>query len=72
MDLSLKIIMLDFLLLMFISELAELHQSSKDTGQQVFAGTEAKPAILFPPVVTAQWEEQVLSNVTSILILYFL
>ncbi|KHN29244.1 Callose synthase 5 [Glycine soja] len=42
-----------------ISELAELHQSSKDTGQQVFAGTEAKPAILFPPVVTAQWEEQI-------------
>ncbi|KAH1217721.1 Callose synthase 5 [Glycine max] len=42
-----------------IRELAELHQSSKDTGQQVFAGTEAKPAILFPPVVTAQWEEQI-------------
>ncbi|XP_027344376.1 callose synthase 5-like [Abrus precatorius] len=42
-----------------ISELAELNQSSKDTGQQVFAGTEAKPAILFPPVVTAQWEEQI-------------
>lgn len=71
MDPSLKIITLDFLLLMIISELAELNQSSKDAGQ-VFAGTEAKPAILFPPVVTAQWEEQVLSNVTSILILYFL
>nr|KYP67853.1 Callose synthase 5 [Cajanus cajan] len=42
-----------------ISELAELNQSSKDTGRQVFAGTEAKPAILFPPVVTAQWEEQI-------------
>ncbi|KAG5058430.1 hypothetical protein JHK86_013426 [Glycine max] len=41
-----------------ISELAELNQSSKDAGQ-VFAGTEAKPAILFPPVVTAQWEEQI-------------
>ncbi|KAJ1405051.1 Vacuolar protein sorting-associate protein Vta1/Callose synthase, N-terminal [Sesbania bispinosa] len=42
-----------------ISELAELNQSSKDTGQQVFAGTEAKPAIVFPPVITAQWEEQI-------------
>ncbi|KAK7318446.1 hypothetical protein RJT34_03148 [Clitoria ternatea] len=42
-----------------ISELAELNQSSKDTGRQVFAGTETKPAILFPPVVTAQWEEQI-------------
>ncbi|KAL2342918.1 hypothetical protein Fmac_004203 [Flemingia macrophylla] len=42
-----------------ISELAELNQSSKDTGRQIFAGTEAKPAILFPPVVTAQWEEQI-------------
>ncbi|RDY07114.1 Callose synthase 5, partial [Mucuna pruriens] len=41
-----------------ISELAELNQSNKDTGRLVFAGTEAKPAILFPPVVTAQWEEQ--------------
>ncbi|KAK7369493.1 hypothetical protein VNO80_11532 [Phaseolus coccineus] len=42
-----------------ISELAELNQSSKDTGQQIFAGKEGKPAILFPPVVTAQWEEQI-------------
>ncbi|MCH80763.1 callose synthase 5-like, partial [Trifolium medium] len=41
-----------------ISELAELNQISKDTGEQVFAGTEAMPAIAFPPVVTAQWEEQ--------------
>ncbi|RHN43110.1 putative 1,3-beta-glucan synthase [Medicago truncatula] len=41
-----------------ISELAELHQISKDTGKQVFAGTEAMPAIAFPPVVTAHWEEQ--------------
>ncbi|KAL5053268.1 hypothetical protein RYX36_033950 [Vicia faba] len=41
-----------------ISELAELNQISKDTGAQVFAGTEAMPAIVFPPVVTAQWEEQ--------------
>ncbi|CAL0325192.1 unnamed protein product [Lupinus luteus] len=42
-----------------ISELAELNQSSKDTGRQVFAGTEAKPSIAFPPVITAQWEEQI-------------
>ncbi|XP_014497796.1 callose synthase 5 [Vigna radiata var. radiata] len=42
-----------------ISELAELNQSSKDTGQQIFAGREGKPAIRFPPVVTAQWEEQI-------------
>ncbi|XP_057416061.1 callose synthase 5-like [Lotus japonicus] len=42
-----------------ISELAELNQSSKDTGRQIFAGTEAKPAVVFPPVVTAQWEEQI-------------
>lgn len=48
-------------LVMFISEMAELNQSSKDTGAQVFAGTEAKPAIAFPPVITAQWEEQVLN-----------
>jgi len=67
---SLKNIKPDLVRLMFISELAELNQSSKDTGQQIFAGTEGKPAILFPPVVTAQWEEQVLSNITSILILY--
>jgi len=55
--------MADFLCLMFISELAELNQISKDTGQQIFAGTEGNPAIRFPPVVTAQWEEQVLSNI---------
>ncbi|KAJ1401280.1 Glycosyl transferase, family 48 [Sesbania bispinosa] len=42
-----------------ISELAELNHSSKDTGRQLFAGTDAKPAVLFPPVVTAQWEEQI-------------
>ncbi|XP_020225550.1 callose synthase 5 [Cajanus cajan] len=42
-----------------ISELAELNHSSKDSGRQLFAGTDAKPAVLFPPVVTAQWEEQI-------------
>ncbi|XP_014524468.1 callose synthase 5 [Vigna radiata var. radiata] len=41
------------------SELAELYHSSKDTGRQLFAGTDAKPAVLFPPVVTAQWDEQI-------------
>ncbi|MED6139958.1 Callose synthase 5 [Stylosanthes scabra] len=42
-----------------VSELAELNQSSKVTGRQVFAGSEVKPAIVYPPVVTAQWEEQI-------------
>ncbi|RHN69933.1 putative 1,3-beta-glucan synthase [Medicago truncatula] len=41
------------------SELAELNLSSKDTGRQLFAGTDAKPTVLFPPVVTSQWEEQI-------------
>uniref|UniRef100_A0A2N9IN91 1,3-beta-glucan synthase n=1 Tax=Fagus sylvatica TaxID=28930 RepID=A0A2N9IN91_FAGSY len=42
-----------------IRELVEVGHSSKDSGRQLFAGTDAKPAILFPPVVTAQWEEQI-------------
>lgn len=54
---------------MFISEMAELNQSSKDTGAQFFAGTEAKPAIAFPPVITAQWEEQVLNIIIWIYLL---
>lgn len=61
-SLSLKMIILSFYTVMFISELAELNHSSKDSGRQLFAGTDAKPAVLFPPVVTAQWEEQVISN----------
>lgn len=36
---------------LFFRELIEL---GKDSGRQLFAG-----AIAFPPVVTAQWEEQV-------------
>lgn len=56
---------------MFTSELAELNQSSKDTGRQVFAGTEAKPAVAFPPVVTAQSEEQVICNIFVSLYLLF-
>lgn len=42
------------------SELAEVGHGSKDSGVQLFAGTDEKPAIVFPPVVTAQWEEQVI------------
>ncbi|XP_004289423.1 PREDICTED: callose synthase 5-like [Fragaria vesca subsp. vesca] len=42
-----------------IREVVEVGHSSKDTGRQLFAGTDAKPAILFPPPVTAQWEEQI-------------
>ncbi|TKY73835.1 Callose synthase 5 [Spatholobus suberectus] len=34
-------------------------KNNNDTGRQLFAGTDAKPAVLFPPVVTAQWEEQI-------------
>ncbi|GLT25134.1 hypothetical protein SLA2020_002850 [Shorea laevis] len=42
-----------------ICELVELGHSNKESGSQLFAGTDAKPAILFPPVVTAHWEEQI-------------
>jgi hypothetical protein len=41
------------------SELVEVGHGSKDSGRQLFAGTDAKPAIIFPPTITAQWEEQV-------------
>ncbi|XP_031263321.1 callose synthase 5 isoform X2 [Pistacia vera] len=41
------------------SELVELGNSNKESGRQLFAGTDAKPAILYPPVVTSQWEEQI-------------
>lgn len=43
----------------FCSELVELGHTNKESGRQLFAGTDAKPAILFPPVETAQWDEQV-------------
>lgn len=43
----------------FSSELVELGHSSKDAGKQLFASTDSRHAIVFPPVVTAQWEEQV-------------
>ncbi|KAK1292087.1 Callose synthase 5 [Acorus calamus] len=44
-----------------IRELVELGHGSKESapGRQLFAGTGSKPAIVFPPVVTAQWEEQI-------------
>lgn len=42
-------------------ELVELGHSNKDSlpRRQLFAGTDTKAAIVFPPVVTAQWEEQI-------------
>ncbi|XXG58927.1 hypothetical protein AAC387_Pa04g1108 [Persea americana] len=44
-----------------IRELVELGHGNKDTvpRRQLFAGTDPKPAILFPPPVTPQWEEQI-------------
>lgn len=47
-----------------ISELVELGHGNKDSvpRRQLFAGTGEKPAILFPPPITAQWEEQVHNN----------
>ncbi|XP_077211954.1 callose synthase 5-like [Tasmannia lanceolata] len=44
-----------------IRELAELGHGNKDSvpRRQLFAGTDPKPAISFPHVVTAQWEEQI-------------
>ncbi|KAL3528069.1 hypothetical protein ACH5RR_012725 [Cinchona calisaya] len=38
-----------------IRELVELGHNSKDSGRQLFE----KSAIVYPPVVTAQWEEQI-------------
>ncbi|XWS33153.1 hypothetical protein CRYUN_Cryun22dG0054300 [Craigia yunnanensis] len=42
-----------------IRELVELGHSNKESGRQLFAGTGEKPAIMFPPVLTAHWEEQI-------------
>ncbi|CAN6448090.1 unnamed protein product [Victoria cruziana] len=33
--------------------------NASQSGRQLFAGTVPKPAVSFPPVVTAQWEEQI-------------
>lgn len=41
------------------SELVDLGHSAKDSGRQLFAGTDTRPVIMFPPPETAQWEEQV-------------
>ncbi|XP_065866870.1 callose synthase 5-like [Euphorbia lathyris] len=40
-------------------ELVDIGHGAKDSGRQLFAGTDARPAIMFPPPVTAQWEEQI-------------
>ncbi|PPD69679.1 hypothetical protein GOBAR_DD33444 [Gossypium barbadense] len=42
-----------------IRELVELGHSNKESGRQLFAGTEEKPALVFPPVLTAHWVEQI-------------
>ncbi|KAG0472359.1 hypothetical protein HPP92_016905 [Vanilla planifolia] len=44
-----------------IRELVELGHGNKESvpRRQLFAGTGSKSAILFPPVITAQWEEQI-------------
>ncbi|KAG0470812.1 hypothetical protein HPP92_017512 [Vanilla planifolia] len=44
-----------------IRELVELGHGNKESvpRRQLFAGTGSKSAILFPPVTTAQWEEQI-------------
>ncbi|KAI3669007.1 hypothetical protein L6452_40226 [Arctium lappa] len=43
-----------------IRELVELGHGSKDSGTQLFEkATDSKPAIAFPPPVTAQWQEQI-------------
>ncbi|XP_022947858.1 callose synthase 5 [Cucurbita moschata] len=41
-----------------VREMVELGHN-KDSGRQLFAGTDTRPAINFPPTVTAQWEEQI-------------
>ncbi|RRT75038.1 hypothetical protein B296_00017195 [Ensete ventricosum] len=49
----------------FNIELVDLGHGNKDSvpRRQLFAGTGSKPAIVFPPVITAHWEEQVSINV---------
>ncbi|KAL7588235.1 hypothetical protein Lser_V15G39895 [Lactuca serriola] len=43
-----------------IRELVELGHGSKDSGTQLFEkAMDSRPAIAFPPPVTAQWEEQI-------------
>ncbi|CAN8244009.1 unnamed protein product [Cochlearia groenlandica] len=40
-------------------DLVKLAHTNKDSGKQIFVGTDAEPAILFPPMATAQWDEQI-------------
>ncbi|XP_075081042.1 callose synthase 5-like [Nicotiana tabacum] len=42
-----------------IGELVELGHNGRDSGKQLFANTDSRTAIAFPPPVTAQWEEQI-------------
>uniref|UniRef100_A0A0E0A5W7 1,3-beta-glucan synthase n=1 Tax=Oryza glumipatula TaxID=40148 RepID=A0A0E0A5W7_9ORYZ len=44
-----------------IRELAEFGHGNKDSvpRRQLFAGTGTKPAIVFPPPISAQWDEQI-------------
>ncbi|PWA75022.1 callose synthase 5 [Artemisia annua] len=49
-----------------IRELVELGHGSKDSGTQLFEkAPDSRPAIVFPPPVTAQWEEQVMHIFSS-------
>ena len=46
--------------------LVELGHGSKDSGTQLFEkAPDSRPAIVFPPPVTAQWEEQVMHIFSS-------
>lgn len=54
-----KIFNLIFALVYYFRELVELGHSGRDSGKQLFANTDSRTAIAFPPPVTAQWEEQV-------------
>ncbi|CAI0428151.1 unnamed protein product [Linum tenue] len=40
-------------------ELVDLGHSGKDSGRQLFAGTDPRPAVVFPPPASAQWDEQI-------------
>ncbi|KAF3678769.1 Callose synthase 5 [Capsicum annuum] len=40
-------------------ELVELGHNGRDSGKQLFANTDSRTAIAFPPPITAQWEEQI-------------
>ena len=50
-------------------ELAEFGHGNKDSvpRRQLFAGSGTKPTIVFPPPVSAQWEEQVIKQIVDCL-----